>query len=218
MNVTLLLFTDGRRKLLLKTAASLDERLSGPVSTRLLINDSGDAAYGSFLDARFPHYQRVHHGKRLGFCGAVQSGWANLPKDTDYVVHLEDDFLFNEQISLTDVIEVLDAHPYLAQMALRRQALGHEVKFGGFVERFTDSYTDVAWRGFHWFEHQRFFTTNPSVYPVRITKLGWPSAPECEGHFAFRLWPAGYKCAFWGRKSDAPKVHHIGTHRAGTGY
>jgi hypothetical protein len=218
MNIALLIFTDGRKECLKKTVASAEARLVGTIQSRIVINDSADRRYAAWLDATFPGYERVHHEQRRGFCGAVQSGWANVPSDTDYIVHLEDDFLFNEPVELAHVIAVLGAHPHLAQMALRRQALGREVAFGGFVEQFSESYTETSWNGFHWFEHQRFFTTNPCVYPRRILELGWPAPPECEGHFGFRLWPAGYKCAFWGKKSDAPKVHHIGTHRVGTGY
>ena len=218
--VTLLVITDGRAVCLKETLISAGEKLIGRIDHQLMIDDSADGRYAAWLDSTFPNFQIIHHPERRGFCGAIQSAWANLPHTTNYIVHLEDDFTLNEPWYLGDVIDVLEANPHLAQMALRRQPVGHEVRFkGGFVEEFWDSYTDREWNGHHWFEHQRFFTTNVSIYPRRITDLGWPSAPHCEGHFGLdRLFPAGFRCAFWGRKADPPKIQHIGDSRVGTGY
>lgn len=217
--VTQLVITDGRKEYLQQTLDSAGKNIIGNITHRIMVDDSCNPEYAAWLDATYPEFTIAHSTTRLGFAGAIQKGWSMLPRNTEFCLHLEDDFTFNERWDQRDAINILDSHPDVAQIALRRQAVGHEVNFGGFVEQFPDSYTDMEWGGLHWFEHKRFFTTNPSLYPVRITELGWPDAPHSEGKFGIeRLFPAGYKTAFLGKKSDPPKVHHIGEIRNGTGY
>ncbi len=219
MNLKLLVFTDGRLECLQRTIASANENLIGKFSKKILINDSPDFAFQERIAQLYGlEFEIKNHGRRKGFCHAIQSGWSELSPDTDYVFHLEDDFTFNEPVLLPVLVEILEHHMNLCQIALKRQAWGHEVNFGGFMEQFPDSYENVTWAGLRWCEHKRFFTTNPSLYPMQITKYGWPEPPDCEGHFAFKLWPDGYKSAFWGHREDPPKVAHIGMERAGKGY
>lgn len=156
----------------------------------------------------------------LGFAGAIQAGWdAVLESGADYVFHLEADFTFNVHVPLEQMIEILDREPGLAQVALKRQPWNASERIaGGIVEQHPDSYVERQRRWGRWTEHDRFFTTNPSVYRASLCERGWPQRAESEGHFTKQLRDDGFTFAFWGGKFSPPTVTHIGRHRAGKGY
>lgn len=235
MKVTLLVITDGRGELLEQTLASemlnlvrRSRPFESPFSGIVLVDDSADRGYAEWLDAKYPGFAIFHNGARQGFAGAIQSGWhaINLIEALphrggyrpDYIFHLEDDFLFNDSIDLDAIIEVMEANPRIAQMCLRRQPWGTEPKEGGFIAQWPERYNDCEMNGAHWLEHRNFFSTNPSLYPRRIIDYGWPDAPDSEGKFGPKLWADDYVAAFWGKRGDPPRVHHIGNERVGNGY
>lgn len=185
-----------------------------------------------------PQPVAIGNDLRNGFGGAIGYAWRALAdySNADYVFHLEDDFTFNRQVDLDAMAGVLAGYPHLAQMALRRQAWNEaERAAGGVIEQHPEDYTE---RGamvvtdtslvtrVNWLEHARFFTTNPCLYrrrrpgghPDVEMATPWPDGPNSEGRYGIRLREAGYRFGFWGKRSDAPWVHHIGETRAGNGY
>lgn len=157
----------------------------------------------------------------LGFAGAIQQGWDMcLDTGADWIVHLELDFTFNQPFDLYRVIRVLDAHPELAQIVLKRQAWNEQEKqAGGIVEQWPDEYTERTEGADTWTEHRLFWSTNVSVYSSRFCRLGWPQEPESERRFTERLLKDPHlRFAFWGGKFDPPLIHHIGECRTGRGY
>lgn len=208
MSVCLLLISDGRDDYLARTMESLADNLP---------------AFDEIV-----HVEDREH--ELGFAGAIQEGWDRvLDTGCEFVWHQEDDFTYNRPVPLAEMIDLLRARPYLAQVCLRRQAVGHEVAFGGFMEQFPDWYTEHTDGQRTWMETTRNFTTNPSVYRSELCAVGWPDAPHSEGIFGFALrediglpWgvaPEEVRFGFWGsRKSGAEWVTHIGDERRGNGY
>lgn len=198
MTIALVAIRDGRDQVHAEAVASLEQHvdLSG-FDQRITIDD---------------------HDHQLGFAGAIQAAWQQV--DCDYVFHVELDFLFNERVDLDEMIDLLDRHPELAQVALKRQPWNpNEIAAGGIIEQHPDDYTERSDAYATWTEHRRFFTTNPSVYPRRIVRVGWPQVPESEGIFTHTLLRDPHlRFAFWGAKHDPPRVHHIGQVRAGVGY
>lgn len=196
----------------------------------LLISDGRDeyhkASFASILD-HFPcpdHVVQIDdRDHTLGFTGAVIEGWRQvLETDCDYVVHLELDFVFPEQVPLYRMIGTLKRHPHLTQMSLLRQPVNHEEKAaGGIVQLHPGDYHQCGDDLAQWVETKRFvFTTNPSVYSTDICRKGWPDEMHSEGVFSWRLLredPA-CRCGIWGRKWDKPRTIHIGETRAGVGY
>jgi hypothetical protein len=73
--------------------------------------------------------------------------------------------------------------------------------------------------GNQWLEHRRCFTTNPCLYRRSLCAAGWPDELDSEGLMTQRLNgdPAN-RFGYWGPRDDSPWVHHIGSHRVGTGY
>lgn len=155
----------------------------------------------------------------LGFGGAIREGWRRvLATPATHVFHLEADYTFNRPVPVQRMAAVLDAHPYLAQLALRRQPWNTTEEAAGTVV--PDDAVEIQWRDNTWLEHRRNFTTNPSLYPRWVMEYGWPEGPESEGRFSgylLRLAP-WVKFAYWGARSDPEAVFHIGDHRAHEGH
>lgn len=244
--VALLIITDGRTEYLAQTLASAADNL--PLSrfvSFVLVNDSGSSLADDHplrifrellnkaeaADADFEWlYIAPKSGKR-GFAGAIQAGWAaitgadrvkSLDRGPTHVFHLEDDFTFNEPVDIDGMALVLEDDLHVAQVALQRQPVNDvEAAAGGVIAMWPDEYAeheDVA-RKLRWCEHDLFFTTNPSLYRATLPATHpWPSGARSEEAYTAQLRAAGYRFAFWGAKTDPPKVHHIGEHRTGTGY
>lgn len=184
--------------------------------------------------------------KKRGFGGAINAGWDLIRQHADrldvtHVFHLEDDFTFNEPVDLLSMSFVLADNKAIQQVALQRQPIAaNEVAAGGVIASWANGYVecqmsvpmttfvdddgaDIA--AFEidgplatWCEHDLFFTTNPSLYRLELTTEEWPAGAGSEAAFTARLKAMGLRFAYWGAKTDRPKVHHIGDHRAGTGY
>lgn len=199
------------------------------VSIALLrIADGRDAYHQESWGSALEHLPKVDHvvtvddrEHRLGFAGAIQQGWDQITEtDASWVFHLELDFLFHKQVPLDRMIAVLDRHPELAQVCLKRQPVNdQEQAAGGIVEVRPGEYTQRVENGDIWTEHRLCFSTNPSVYPAALCHQDWPQTERSEGVFTHRLLEdPEVRFAFWGAKFDPPLVHHIGDARAGHGY
>jgi hypothetical protein len=228
MKLCMMTITDGRKECFERTIASWRDKATAPGITdwfNLVVDDSADPEYWEWMSRNYSDStdKIVRHKERRGFAGAIRSGWANVPADADYVLHLEDDFTLNEPLNVCKMIAVLEANPKYAQVALYRQAWGAEIQYGGYMKQFAGKFKDVMLKGsdgneYPCAEHRHCFTTNPSIYPRRIIDVGWPEGKDSEGHFGFKLWNLGYYCLLWGTTNDAPRVHHIGNVRVGKGY
>jgi glycosyltransferase involved in cell wall biosynthesis len=211
MNVALVVITDGRPDYLPQALASAEANLPA-LTSRIMVDDSGIP--GDDL----PGWTCVRHPERRGIAAAVNSGWlAAVEVGAEWVFHLEDDFTFDAPVALDEMVAVLDAHPYLAQMLLPKQPWFHADGTPGALFLESDMVTPVPLdvheeAGFVWTEHDRIFSFNPSLIPWRVFGDGFPDIGEEE--FACRLRDAGYRFAFWGRPDDPPQVTHIGLRRS----
>lgn len=230
------ILTNGRIDLLDRTVASFADKLRAGecVTRRIIWDDSGsDEVY---------HYLRLAYGPMgwtvvrsaigaEGFGGAMKSAWTWLSDRTvePYVMWIEDDFVFDKVIQVDGMVSVLDAHPHIAQMALKRQPWNDvEAKAGDIVAVNHDAYTQHSERGYNWLEHRLFWTTNPSIFRRDLLATGWPGdVPESEGLFTHRLLGAGLpsgvpghevRFGYWGVRTSTPAVTHIGLERTGFGY
>lgn len=231
MSIVLLVMTDGRRECISRTLARFEEMVTGPITRRIIHDDSGDAAYRAWLVERYPGYELVTTPGRSGFGGAIQSAWQHIVEHVTerWVFHAEDDFLFTRPVDLADLIGLSEDQPHLAQVAFRRQAWGAEIPHGGFMEMAPAWYTERSDGKRSWVETRRNLTTNPSLYRRELCKVGWPDGQHSEGRIGFLLkdeiglpWgipPEQVKFGFWGSMADGKDwVWHIGDVRVGTGY
>lgn len=203
MKVALIVITDGRWDYLLDTLESAKKALNFDFSQKLLIDDSG--LCGVELDIE--GFTVVRHQQRLGLAGAIQSAWDHLDPTTDFVFHLEDDFIFTEPVDVGHMIALLKANPDLAQMALMRQAWSpEEIAAGGIYNMNPHAYEIQK----DFYSHTRLFTFNPCVYPYSITAYG----AGLEAEVTERLLDAGYQFAYYGQPDDMARTIHIGVRRS----
>lgn len=220
MTMTLCVMTDGRRDCLARSMASM-YHLKGPITTKVIHDDSGSTGFRHWLDATYPMWQIHSTPARSGFAGAYRNAWHLLTGTCDFLFQTEDDFVFTRDVDLTAMAAVLTDHePRLAQLALRRQPWNDDEKAaGGYVEQAPDDYPEHRDAHGEWLEHRKFFTTNPSLIPAWVLRRPWPTGPNSEGRFGLSLFtdPA-IRAGLWGSKASGEWVEHIGTERVGHGY
>lgn len=159
---------------------------------------------------------------RSGFCGATAYMWERAAEmwergtglAVDYVFWLEHDFEVTRDVDLTDLSEVLDRQPMIAQMSLMRDAVNaDEIEAGGLYELRRDEFVPRD----SWLDHASYMTTNPSLMRRQfMADNPWPEYPEeCEGLFSIDLAARGYRFGVWG--DGSPWCRHTGK-RTGFGY
>jgi len=152
------------------------------------------------------------HEHALGMAGAVRDAWGRLPKDTDYVFHVEEDWLFLRNVPVEAMCRTLEQNAHLAQLVLKRGPWSpEEHAAGGIIEQHPDEYEDTP----GWVEHSRIFSLNPCVYPYWITQRRWPDTNEAG--FTEKMVKEGMRFAFWGSRCEDPYIEHIGVVR-GSGW
>lgn len=222
--ITLVCITDGRWDCISRTIPSALANLQGPITRRLIYDDSADALNRSKLHDAFPTFTVAHSAEgRLGFGGAIRFMWQHLAAwdENPFIFWLEDDFTFNRLVDLDAMMLVLNQRPHLVQLALRRQPWNaQEKEAGGVVELRPDTYTDCHDGAHDWLEHANFFTTNPSLFHRSLCEKGWPSDPFSEGKFGAQLRESDpqTRFGFWGARDSGEWVEHIGRERVGIGY
>lgn len=230
--IAVTVMTDGRDQCLHQTITSMLANLEGPITRLTIFDDTGDIDHHAFLQDTYGQegFQVIWHpAGRQGFGGAIRAARAWLDENTNepWQLSSEDDFRFERKVDLAAMVQVMDERPYLTQMALVRQAWNQaEHQAGGLLAANPSAYSQhtdgVNW----WLQHRLFWTTNPSLFRRSLLSLGWPDAPESEGHFQQQLMKYGTpEClashlwsGYWGKRDDGPWITHIGNERVGSGY
>lgn len=218
----LAVITDGRKSLIAQTIPSFLGVASYPPEQSYIFDDSGDPVYQRWLKKTF-NFEVISRDHRVGFAGAMGAAWeflSQLPRGPEFVFHLEDDFLFNRQVDIQAMIDVLQERPYLQQMALRRQPWNaREKAAGGVVETRRRAFTETTNGTDTWLEHRLFWTCNPSLYRRSLTFQGWPQVKRSERVLTGRLLGKRVnRFAYWGGLDSGEAVFHIGVKRNGNGY
>lgn len=232
MAVPLIVLTNGRRDCISRTIPSAIEHLTG-VSHMVILNDSPDLDYGAWLEKQF--IGGPFNGEILHIDDGASSYWRAMryvwrfaeaylgEAEADAAFFLEDDFTFEFDVDLNDVVTVLDEQPHLTQIALLRQPwFANEHAAGGLIEALEaqgQTFTERTDSEHHWIEHRACFTGNPSLIPKRTFEHPWPEGAWSESRFGKELFadPAA-RGAYWGKRSDPPRVTHIGHERVGAEY
>lgn len=236
---------NGRRELLEQTVASAASRLKGEFFEKVMINDAPSPEYNKYLIDKYgDEFTVINHDQNMGLSGSVQSLWMLAQmKQADYIFHLEEDFTFNKNIYVDDLIQILSNDIHIAQIALKRQPCNPaEIEVGGFMEQNPSSYIKhTIWRipvyrlnpnrskwicgrvakiinEIDYLNHRNFFTLNPCLYPISTTRIGWEKGWG-EKEFGERLFSNELiKCSYLGKIEDAPLVEHIGNYRGENWY
>ena len=206
--VSLVVVTDGRGELVEQTIRSADRMLVCDWSHRVIVDDSGDPAYGVHLTGLFPGWRVVSHDERRGLSGAVRTAWAVIP-EREWLFHLEDDWTFPQRVDVLDMVEVCRREG-LAQVALTRNAVSPaEFVAGGLIEANPGWYT----RRGGWVSSSWGFTLNPHVVAPWCRDVGWPDGGG-EREFTDRLEARGrVQFGLYGSLVDPPRCVHLGSAR-----
>lgn len=189
--VALVVISDRRDLYLPRCLASLDQHLRYRISQTVIIDDP---------DHRFTA------------SGAVREGWAQVD-GVDFILHVEEDFVFTEPIDIGGMAAVLEAEPKLANLVLLRQSWSQpEYDAGGIIPLYADHMTDRVTARHPWVQHDRFFSLNPCLVPRRVYEQGFPEGSEPA--MTELLLEQGYTFGYWGARNDPPRCIHIGGVRA----
>lgn len=216
MELGLLVITNGRQEYIKQTIISLKEHFDiDRFAYKIIVDDSGDINYSTWLTDTYPDFDIQSHEINKGLSGSINTGWKSLEGKVDYIFHLEEDFTFNVDIPVDQMLLILLSNPDLSQIALLRQPWNEsESAAGGIVEQNHSLYSDKKTAGLNWLEHSNLFTLNPCMYSKNIISNGWPDGGG-EREFSDILLSNGKKFGFFGKRGATPLVHHIGAHRAG---
>lgn len=210
--------TNGRREYLERTLTTL-EKLHGNFSRILIHDDSGDENYHNWLK-QFNY--ELATTKRVGFAKAMISAWQKLKEDSnEWVFHLEEDFLFMDDVYIHNIIDVITHNEYLKQIVLLRQPTGSRARIkGGIIASHPERYEDKTDGINYWVEHRVNFSCNPCVYKKSlIYEYPWPDIIYSEREYGRMLFKdPNTKFAYWGKSTDKPRVMHIGKVRDGFNY
>lgn len=197
------------------------------VQGTIISDDSQNPVFAEYLDASFDHSNCVigHHATKTGLCASIDWAWKQLPDKCELVQHLEDDFILDRPVNLEHIAYVLGRSHWISQIWLMRGPwYAAEREAGGiFAHRIPKYWTvrsmpgpeDINGWPLYFTEYMggRFWTHNPSLYPMWIVKRmkrEYPKGPWCEEQMAQWTWDQGLRSAFWGRPDEQPHAKHIG--------
>lgn len=218
-NITLLIMTNGRKAYMEEMLKSLD-KLHGNITKTIIHDDSGNPEFREWLNT-LGH--EVVTTEKVGFTKAMISAWNRIKNDDNpWVFHMEEDFLILEDINLNDILEVMEARPYLKQIVLSRAPIWkRRVKKRGVVISAMERFKDTTDGKNNWVENRINFSCNPSLYRRSlVSEFPWPDAERSEHTYSAILLGSNpdFKVAYWGKTMDQPRVEHIGKKRTGFNY
>lgn len=216
--------TDGRKEYIEKALPSWD-KATGDIGYRAILDDSGDPHYREWLAHTFTNWDVIPVGEtRCGYSTAMRAvREVGLQSGADHVFHIEDDFVLVRPLDLDEIAGLLQERTYLAQVALLRQPwYANEIEHGGLIAALEDQgqhFTEMTDGSRNWIEHRAVWTANPNMFRRDVAKIEYPDVNYSEAAFMRALREsASLRCAFWGKRTDGPRVTHIGEYRSGIEY
>lgn len=220
MKYLLTVLSNGRPDYLARTLDAFREHVS-PQPTEVYLYDDGGRTPLGILQDRYPGAAVAYRDERVGMCAAHGFCWgAAATSELDWVFHLEDDMRILCPIDLDEIAAVMESHPHLVSMTLKRTPVGSELEYGGFVEqepgwyeRETEAHVDWGYFS-RWFETRRNWSCAPTLFRTDLARaFPWSSEPGCETEIGPRLLTdQEIRFGFWG--GGECQVAHIGVERA----
>jgi hypothetical protein len=159
----------------------------------------------------------ILHEENQGYSKTWKEGWDNIPRDTDFIFHQEDDFTYHTEIEISSLIQILKRQPKLYQIVLKRQ-IWYEPPSGdliyklekGQLETFEESF-EINGKNHYITGNRNLFNANPCLYPYFITQMEY--GETIQEHMILthllKKHPDMYGC-FYGKRLDLPLTTHIG--------
>ena len=219
-NICILIFTTSRYEYLLPTLESFHQQVdfSNHRIYKILIDDyplRRNVDILKKLKKKYSINKLILNEKNLGYSLSWKHAWENVPTDTDYIWHQEDDFTFNQKIPVNNLIHVLDNNEIpLFQVFLKRDIVFENNDFIRDLEQ-NKVGIPVTIHNQEVILQRWYFNSNPGIYPYWISKKKYGTNPQ---EFIIselsQEYPQGYS-AMWGGRHDANLIEHIGEYTQG---
>lgn len=220
---------NGRRGYLERTVASWETNLTESPEHKIIFDDSGDANYINWLNYTFgDRFTIVPVGpKAMGQKFAISFIFNYIKKlDVDYILEVEEDWMLNRPLTLSNIANVLKSNPDVLQMRIPRvvwyapyhvldinagSLLLHHMNIPDTTTAVNTNGTDswYEWRGgFYFWSH------NPNVFSKKILDEDYNAITEKDhelsfGKYLMNKYPNG-SSGFWAANPYDAYITHIG--------
>lgn len=203
-DITLVLTSCGRFDLLDRTLASIGSSTLSSLSSKIIIDDSGNASAKDYFSKYDSSWKIIINEENLGQPKSVDKAYSFVT--TPYIFHCEDDWHF-DSVPLEECLDVLNSREDLLQVTFR-QSCPHPEEDIQLTPSGTPYRLKVSgWRG-QWYG----FSYNPSVFRKAAYEEIKPYSGVLEQNISKLYYDKGYRSASLVNKT----YHHIGEGR-GTG-
>lgn len=218
MKVVVAVINDGRDQYLEATLKSFKAKVHFDEPPHIQIFCDGDAgialrahsvALACGVDAGVTSLS--DDGKAIGVYAMVYRAWRHLQAecpDCRFIYHQENDFIYNEDVSVPELAAILEENPLACQVVLKRQPWSKGEKARGNI--YDRAYCDevVTVEGQRFVRQARWFSFNPCLYRKSDMLLHDGAMTEKQLMSDFRA--AHRYSLYLGGWDDPPVVHHIG--------
>lgn len=206
-----------RRGYLERSLASLGEMVDYPFERKVIYSDWPDGT--DIEELAQAHGFSVEGKGNLGYTKSMQALWQYIREQpSSHVFLTEDDFTFDREVDIAQMVEVLDGNPHLVQISLLRNPVFEpETKPGTILGHPTAAFTLRNGGPVAWLEHTRYFTVNPTLISRALCNRPWPATQHSEAVYGRQILRKGqHHAAIWGKGEQW--VTHIGAERTGGPY
>jgi hypothetical protein len=222
MKITILFFSSNRLEFLIPSMDSFFKHINFDNFElySILIDDypkDRDDELFKNIQKKYGIDKLILHDENKGYSKTWKEGWDNIPKDTDYIFHQEDDFTYHTEIEISSLIQILKKQPKLYQIVLKRQIwyepptsdLIYKLE-NGQLKTFEESF-NIDGKTHYITGNRKLFNANPCIYPYFITQLEYGNTVQEHMILSHLLkkHPDMYGC-FYGKRLDSPLTTHIG--------
>ena len=220
-NICILFFTTSRYEYLIPTIESFHENISFQDNNvyKILIDDYPLRRNVDILNKIVKKYnidKLILNDKNMGYSATWKKMWKNIPKDTDYIWHQEDDFTFNKIIDVNDLISILENKKIqLFQIYLKRNIVFETNDYIRDIEN-NNCGERVIIDNQELILCNNYFNANPGIYPYWITLEKYLENPQEYPiiNYLINKYKFGYSAMLGGR-NDINIINHIGEYTQG---
>lgn len=222
MKVTILFFSTNRLEFLIPSLDSFFKHVNFGENEiySVLIDDypkDRDDEMFRKIQKKYNIDKLILHEENQGYSKTWKEGWDNIPENTDFIFHQEDDFTYHTEIEISSLTQILKRQPKLYQIVLKRQ-IWYEPPNGdliyklekGQLETFEESF-EIDGKNHYITGNRNIFNANPCLYPYFITQIKYGNTIQEHMILTHLLkkHPDMYGC-FYGKRLDPPLTTHIG--------
>lgn len=220
---------NGRRGYLERTIASWETNLVESPEYKIIFDDSGNASYIKWLNDTFGDRFTIVpiSSKSLGQKAAIAFIFDYIKTlDVDYVLQVEEDWMLNRPLNLSNIGKALQLNPDIIQMRIPRvvwyapyhvldinagSLLLHHMNIPG-TETAVNSNDTNSW--YEWRGEFYFWSHNPNVFNKKILYEDYRSITEKDHELSFgkhlmNKYPNAYS-GFWAANPYDAYITHIG--------